>query len=242
MIIIKEDAIVTTTNQDSHYNLNLILLGPPGSGKGTQAQHLCQQFEIKHISTGDLFRENIKNGTPLGQLAKAYMDRGELVPDDITANMVRERLSRPDIQRGFLLDGFPRTLTQAEALSRLLADLGQRLHGVLHFTVSDEEIVARLAGRLLCRECQVPFHRVFQPFTVCPYNKCQGEYLYQREDDKEETIRARLEVYHHQTAPLINYYAQAGLLCNVDGEGDLATVTHRVLAAACNLLGSTGRN
>lgn len=229
---------MTITNEVLHYNLNLILLGPPGSGKGTQAQHLCQQFEIKHISTGDLFRENLKNGTPLGQLAKSFMDRGELVPDDVTANMVRERLARPDIQRGFLLDGFPRTITQAEALSHLLLDLGQRLHGVLHFMVSDEEIVSRLSGRLLCRECQLPFHRTFHPFTVCPHDKCQGEYLYQREDDKEGTIRARLEVYHHQTTPLINYYAKTGLLCNVDGEGDFAEVTRRVLAAACNLLGS----
>lgn len=228
---------MSTTNQAIHYHLNLVLLGPPGSGKGTQAQHLCQQFEIKHISTGDLFRENLKNGTTLGNLAKSFMDRGELVPDDVTANMVRERLSRPDIQRGFLLDGFPRTLTQAEALSHLLVDLRQRLHGVIHFTVSDEEIVTRLAGRLLCRECQLPFHKTFHPFTECPYDKCQGEHLYQREDDKEETIRARLAVYHQQTSPLINYYAHSGLLCNVDGEGDLAEVTRRVLAAACNLLG-----
>lgn len=229
---------MTTTNQAIHYHLNLVLLGPPGSGKGTQAQHLCQQFEIKHISTGDLFRENLKNGTPLGQLAKSFMDRGELVPDDVTANMVRERLSRPDIQRGFLLDGFPRTLAQAEALSHLLVDLNQRLHGVIHFKVSDEEIVARLTGRLLCRECQLPFHRTFHPFTTCPHNKCQGEFLCQREDDKEETIRARLEVYHRQTAPLIDYYANVGLLCDVDGEGEFAEVTHRVLANACNLLGA----
>lgn len=215
--------------------MNIILLGPPGSGKGTQAQHLCQQLDLKHVASGDLFRENLKNLTDLGKLAKTFMDRGDLVPDDVTQAMIRERLSRPDTLNGFVLDGFPRTLPQAEALTDMLNDLGRRLQGVIYFNVSDEEIVSRLSGRLICRECQAPFHKIHNPFQSCPHNKCNGEYLYQRDDDKEETIRTRLETYHRQTAPLIDYYRQAGLLVEVNGEGDLAEVTERVLAAARGL-------
>jgi adenylate kinase len=212
--------------------LDLVLLGPPGSGKGTQAQSICRELNLKHVATGDLFRENLKNQTDLGKLAKTYMDRGELVPDDVTEAMVRERLARPDIQNGFVLDGFPRTLSQAEALADIMSGLGRRLSGVLYFNVSDEEIVNRLSGRLICRECQVPFHKIYNPFTTCPQQKCQGEYLYQRDDDKEETIRARLKTYHRQTAPLIDYYQAAGMLVEVEGEGELADVTKRVLTAA----------
>lgn len=227
--------MMPSPEQVSQHDLNIILLGPPGSGKGTQAQHLCRQLELKHIASGDLFRENLKAQTELGKLAKTFMDRGELVPDDVTEAMVRERLGRADTRNGFVLDGFPRTLPQAEALTDIMNSLNRRLHGVIYFNVSDEEIVSRLSGRLICRECQTPFHKVNNPFKSCPYHKCQGEYLYQRDDDKEETVRIRLETYHRQTAPLIDYYHQAGLLVEVDGEGDLTEVTERVLAAARSL-------
>ena len=215
--------------------LEIVLLGPPGSGKGTQADRLSEQFHLPHIATGDLFREHLKNETELGKLAKTYMERGDLVPDDVTVGMVRERLSRPDTANGFIFDGFPRTVAQAEALQSMLAEMGRQLAGVIHVKVSDEEIVRRLSGRLICRECQTPFHKIFNPFKTCPYNKCNGEYLYQRDDDKPETVRARLEVFRRQTAPLADYYRQAGLLVEVDGEGDMETVTGRMLAAVRNL-------
>jgi adenylate kinase len=216
--------------------MNIVLLGAPGSGKGTQADQLCEQFNVPHIATGDLFREHLKKETELGKLAKGYMDCGELVPDDVTVAMVRERFTRDDAQRGFVLDGFPRTLAQAEALTRMMDKMGRQLDGVIYIKVSDEEIVKRLSGRIICRECQTPFHKVFNPFKSCPYNKCHGEYLYQRDDDKPETVRARLETFHRQTEPLINYYQQAGLLVDVDGEGEVSAITERVLAAAESLV------
>jgi adenylate kinase len=215
--------------------MNIVLLGAPGSGKGTQADRLCEQFNVPHIATGDLFREHLKKETELGKLAKGYMDCGELVPDDVTVAMVRERFSRDDAQLGFVLDGFPRTLAQAEALTRMLDKMGRQLDGVIYIEVSDEEIVKRLSGRIICRECQTPFHQVFNPFKSCPYNKCNGEYLYQRDDDKPETVRARLETFHRQTEPLINYYQEAGLLLDVDGEGEVAAITERVMTAAESL-------
>ncbi len=216
--------------------MNIVLLGAPGSGKGTQADRLCEQINVPHIATGDLFRENLKNETELGKLAQTYMDKGQLVPDDVTVAMVRERFSRPDARRGFVLDGFPRTLAQAEALTDLLQEMGRQLDLVLYIKVSDEEIVNRLSGRIICKECQTPFHKVFNPFKSCPFNKCEGEYLYQRDDDKPETVRARLETYHSQTEPLINYYQDAGLLAEIDGEGDVAEITARVLAATEGLV------
>lgn len=215
--------------------MNIVLLGGPGSGKGTQADRLCEQLNVPHIATGDLFRENLKKETDLGKLAKGYMDCGELVPDDVTVAMVRERLSRPDAQAGFVLDGFPRTLAQAEALTNLLTKMGRQLDGVFYIKVSDEEIVRRLSGRIICKECQTPFHKIFNPFQRCPYNKCAGEYLYQRDDDKPETVRARLETYHTQTAPLIDYYDQAGLLIEIEGEGEVSEITKRTLAAVQRL-------
>ena len=215
--------------------MNIVFLGAPGSGKGTQADRLCEQFHVPHIATGDLFRENLKNETELGKLAKGFMDCGELVPDDVTVAMVRERFSRSDAQTGFVLDGFPRTLAQAEALTQMLNKMGRQLDGVIYIKVSDEEIVKRLSGRIICKECQTPFHKIFNPFKSCPYHKCHGEYLYQRDDDKPETVRARLETYHTQTAPLIEYYQQAGLLIEIDGEGEVSEITERMLAAARQL-------
>lgn len=212
--------------------MNLVLIGPPGAGKGTQAKKVAAAFGLRHIATGDLFRENFKNETELGKLAKTYMDRGDLVPDDVTEVMVRERLSRPDTASGVVFDGFPRTPTQAEALNDIFAGLKRQLSGVIHVKVSDEEIVNRLSGRLICRECEAPFHKIYNPFKTCPLGKCQGEYLYQRDDDKEETIRTRLTTFRRQTGPLIDYYRQAGLLTDVEGEGELGDVTARILSAA----------
>ncbi|HEX9922115.1 MAG TPA: adenylate kinase [Anaerolineae bacterium] len=211
--------------------MNIVLFGGPGSGKGTQAEQLSREFELKHISTGDLFRENLKNQTDLGKLAKTFMDRGELVSDDITEAMVEERLARPDTATGIILDGFPRTLAQAEALTEIMAHLNRQIDGVLYLKVSDAEIVRRLSGRLICRNCQTPFHKEFNPPSqagIC--DVCGGE-LYQRDDDNPETIRAQLKTFHRQTAPLINYYREAGLLIEIDGEGDVSQVSQRMSEA-----------
>ncbi len=217
---------------ERHACLGLVLLGGPGSGKGTQAESLSRELKLPHIATGDLFRENLRQATDLGRHAKAYMDRGELVPDEITEAMVRERLARSDTERGFILDGFPRTLPQAVALNEMLADLQRRLAGVLCITVSDEAIVGRLSGRLICRQCQTPYHRQHkQPKTPGVCDACGGE-LYQRDDDNPATVRARLKTFHVQTEPLIQFYRDAGRLTEVPGEGEVAAVTARSLAAA----------
>jgi adenylate kinase len=216
--------------------VDIVLFGAPGSGKGTQAEQICNQFDLKHIATGDLFRENLKNQTELGKLAKTYMDKGELVPDDVTAAMLRERLAQPDTEGGIVLDGFPRTLPQAEALTEIMDSTERRIGGVLYIKVSDEELVNRLSGRWICRNCQTPFHTKFKPPAkegVC--DACGGE-LYQRDDDKPETVRARLKTFHKQTAPLIDYYTDAGLLTEVDGEGEVPEVTKRVVAAVQSLI------
>ncbi|HEY68469.1 MAG TPA: adenylate kinase [Thermoflexia bacterium] len=214
----------------------LVLLGPPGAGKGTQAERLEKELHLPHIASGDLFRENLKRKTELGLLAKKYMDRGDLVPDDVTIAMVRQRLQWPDCDQGAILDGFPRTLAQAKSLDEMLAEMGRRLDGVLYIAVPDEELVRRLSGRWICRRCQTPYHTVFSPPAqkgVC--DACGGE-LYQRDDDKPETVRARLKVYHQQTAPLIDYYRRAGLLVEVDGSGDIETVSTALLKAIRSLM------
>ncbi|MBE9508214.1 MAG: adenylate kinase [Chloroflexi bacterium] len=214
----------------------LVLLGPPGAGKGTQAERLEKELLMPHVASGDLFRENLKNETELGLLAKEYMDKGALVPDDVTIAMVRQRLQRPDCDQGAILDGFPRTQAQAEGLDKMLTDMGRRLDGVLYIAVPDEELVRRLSGRWICRQCQTPYHTVFSPPAtegVC--DACRGE-LYQRDDDKPETVRARLKVYHEQTSPLIDYYRQAGLLVETDGSGDIETVSAALLEAARSLV------
>lgn len=214
--------------------VDLVLLGGPGSGKGTQAERLCAELKLLHVATGDLFRENLRQATELGRLAKTFMDRGELVPDDVTDAMVEERLSRPDAQDGFVLDGFPRTTHQAEALTEILTRLHRRLAGVLYINVSDAAIVDRLSGRMICRSCQAPYHRLFKPpqkTGIC--DTCGGE-LYQRADDNPETVRARLVTFHRQTEPLIEYYRQAGLLHEINGEGDVAGIYGRSLAVVRN--------
>jgi adenylate kinase len=213
----------------------LVLLGPPGSGKGTQAERLKEQLGLPHVASGDLFRENIGNETELGLLAQGYIDRGQLVPDDVTIAMVRERLQQPDCHDGVILDGFPRTLAQAETLDKMLASGGRALTGVLYINVPDEELVRRLSGRRICRQCQAPYHTVFSPPAeegVC--DECGGR-LYQRDDDRPETLRARLKVYHQQTSPLIDYYRQAGLLVEVDGARDIETVNAALLDAIRSL-------
>jgi adenylate kinase len=209
--------------------MDLVLIGGPGTGKGTQADLLQSKLDLTHIASGDLFRENIDRNSKLGRLAKSYIDQGNLVPDDVTINMIRERLKKPDIEKGILFDGFPRTLPQAEALDDLLADLNRKIDHVIHLIVSEDEIVRRISGRLICRECQTPFHQDFNPFLKCPYDKCSGEFLYQREDDKPKTVRARIKVFQRQTAPLIDYYLAKGLLIRIDGEKSVQAVFETIL-------------
>ncbi len=214
----------------SKHTLNLVLLGGPGSGKGTQAENLEREFQLCHVASGDLFRENLKNATHLGLWAKSYMDRGELVPDDITEAMVEDRLTRVENERGFLLDGFPRTLPQAVALTEMLAKLSRPLAGVLYIRVSDATLIERLSGRWICHACQTPYHLLFKPSAragVC--DKCGGE-LHQRDDDKPDTVRARLKNFHKQTEPLIAYYQHAGLLAEIDGEGKVAAISSHLFA------------
>jgi adenylate kinase len=227
--------VLDLSSTQTEVTMYLILLGPPGAGKGTQAEILEKQLGLPHVASGDLFRENLRNETELGRLAKTYMDRGELVPDDVTIAMVRERLERPDCAAGAILDGFPRTIAQAEALDRMLAEMGRELDGVISFKVDEEEVVRRLSGRRICRQCQTPYHVEFDPPSqdgVC--DRCGGE-LYQRDDDKPETVRNRLRVYFEQTAPLVEYYREAGLLHTVDATGDIETVTQRLKAVVHSL-------
>jgi adenylate kinase len=211
--------------------MDLVLLGAPGSGKGTQADHLRREMGLTHIASGDLFRDHLQRKTDLGIRASDYMTRGALVPDAITIEMLRERVSGPDTAQGVLLDGFPRTMEQAIALNEMMAGLKRELSAVLYVEVPDEELVERLSARLICRECQVPFHRVANPFRTCPNGRCAGEHLYQRADDTPETVRARLVTYHRQTAPVIDYYRLIGLLITVPGSGAVDAVKRATLEA-----------
>lgn len=211
--------------------MRIVLVGPPGAGKGTQAQFIASHLSIPKISTGDIFRDNVKRQTALGRRAKSYMDRGDLVPDEITIAMVRDRLLEDDAQEGFLLDGFPRNVPQAEVLKKMLAEFDTRLDVVLELVVDDDEVVRRLSGRRTCRVCGRVRHVLFDPPTregVC--DDCGGE-LFQRDDDREDTIRHRLEVYQEQTAPLVSFYADEGILVGIDATGPVEDVTDRALAA-----------
>ena len=204
--------------------MNIVFMGLPGAGKGTQAERIVATFGIPHISTGDMFRQAVREGTPLGLKAKEYMDKGLLVPDEVTVGIVRERLSQGDCAKGFLLDGFPRTVPQAEALDATLAEMGRRLDHVIYLDVRKETLLARLTGRRICRQCGATYHVVFNPPRqegVC--DKCGGE-LYQRDDDKEETVATRLEVNLTQTEPLLAYYEEKGLLRRVNGEQEIDAV------------------
>ena len=204
--------------------MRLVLVGPPGAGKGTQAQFLAAHYSIPHISTGDIFRANLKAGTPLGVQAQSFMDRGELVADSVTNEMVKDRLTHDDVAHGFLLDGFPRNVAQAEVLRAILAEKKTPLHAVLEFSLANEEIVARLSARRTCKDC-------FQPSVgvdKCP--QCGGD-IYQREDDKAEVIARRLEVYQEQTAPIISFYRNEGLLISVGALGSVEDITANAISA-----------
>lgn len=224
--VLYSGAMISALNVQ-HQSFDVILLGGPGSGKGTQAEKLRTYLDLSHIATGDLFRENLKNNTSLGQLAKTYMDRGALVPDDVTEAMVEERLARSDTSPGFILDGFPRTISQAHALTDIMNSMKRRVSCVLYIRVSDEEIIKRLSGRLICRDCQTPFHVDFKPPRESgKCDLCNGE-LYQRDDDNPKTVAARLQTFHEQTGPIINYYQAARVLREIDGEGRPEDVVER---------------
>ena len=217
--------------------MDLVLLGAPGSGKGTQADHLQREFGLTHIASGDLFRHHLQRKTELGEQAGEYMAKGALVPDAITIAMLRERVTQPDAADGVLLDGFPRTMEQAIALNQMMVGLGREIDAVVYIDVADEELVERLSGRMICRECQVPFHRTANPFRTCPHHKCNGEHLYQRADDTPETVRARLVTFHRQTAPVIDYYRLIHLLVTVPGTGPVDDVKRATVDAVRRIAG-----
>jgi adenylate kinase len=208
-----------------------VLIGPPASGKGTQAARVSEELGLPHVASGDLFRENLRLQTNLGKTARQYMDRGELVPDDVTIAMVMARLSQPDCARGAVLDGFPRNIAQAEALDRALATEGHRVAAVLYIKVPEGVLIERVSGRRICRNCGESYHVRFNPPDeqgVC--DVCGGE-LYQRDDDKPETVRQRLRVYEEQTRPLVDFYRERGLLVEIDGDQPIDDVTAAILAA-----------
>ena len=209
----------------------IVLLGPPGAGKGTQAQIIAEKYELVHVSSGDLFRENLKNETELGKLAQTFMKRGELVPDDVTIAMVRDRLSRPDCRNGALLDGFPRTPAQAEALAEMLKEFSGSVNLVPFISVPAEILVERLSGRWTCRSNGHVFHEKFNPPAIAGVCDLDGSELYQRDDDKPETVMNRIKVYQEQTAPLIAFYKENGLLAEVDGTESIEEVTTALLQA-----------
>ena len=212
--------------------MRLVLVGPPGAGKGTQAQFIAQHLGVPTISTGDIFRANVSTGTPLGLQAKAFMDRGDLVPDDVTIEMVRLRLKEPDAASGFLLDGFPRTVPQAQVLDDILLDTSDaKLDVVLELVVDSDEVVRRLSGRRTCRSCNRIWHVDFDPPAVEGICDVDGGALYQRDDDQAETIKNRLEVYDVSTSPLVNYYAGRGVLIGLDATGPVDDVTQRAIDA-----------
>jgi adenylate kinase len=209
----------------------IVMLGPPGVGKGTQAKILAEKTGLAHVSSGDLFRDNIKNETELGQLAKSYMNKGELVPDDVTIAMIRERLTRPDCQAGAILDGFPRTPAQADALKEMLAEFGGDVDYVPFINADNDVLVSRLSGRWTCRANGHVFHEKFNPPQQPGICDLDGSELYQRDDDKVETVTRRIQVYSEQTAPLIQYYREAGKLVEIDGAQPIEQVTAALMNA-----------
>ena len=211
--------------------MNIIMLGPPGAGKGTQAKMLVEKLGIPQISTGDMLRAAVKEGTPMGLKAKEYMDGGKLVPDEVVIGIVKDRLAADDCAKGFILDGFPRTIPQAEALDKVLEEMGKKIEYVVNVAVPESELLTRLTGRRTCKKCGAMYHVKFNPPKqdgVC--DKCGGE-LYQRDDDKEETILNRLKVYNDQTAPLIEYYKKQGVLVDIDGSKEIGEIFKDICAA-----------
>ncbi len=214
--------------------MNIVLMGLPGAGKGTQADEIVKKYDIPHISTGDMFRAAISEGTELGKQAKSYMDKGALVPDEVTIGIVRERLAQPDCNEGFLLDGFPRTVPQAEALNELLADLDKKVEHVINIDVQKEELISRLTGRRICTQCGTSYHLQFNPPKVEDRCDKDGAALYQREDDNPETVTNRLEVNMKQSEPLLAFYKNQGVLTNVNGQQDIDAVFAEVEAVLQN--------
>jgi adenylate kinase len=217
--------------------MNLILLGAPGAGKGTQAKFIVEKYGIPQISTGDMLREAVANGTELGKKAKEFMSQGKLVPDEIVIGIVKERLRQKDCEGGFILDGFPRTIAQAEALDRIMAEMGRKIDAVINISVPEEEIVRRIVNRRICRKCGAIYHLIYDPPKrpgIC--DKCGGE-LYQRDDDREEVVRQRFAVYRKSTQPLIDYYRKRGVLYEVDGTKDIESVKSEILSILEKLKG-----
>ena len=214
--------------------MKIVMLGAPGAGKGTQAKMIASKYQIPHISTGDIFRANIKNGTELGKKAKSYMDQGLLVSDELTVDLVIDRLANDDCKNGYILDGFPRTIPQAEALDAALAKLGEKMDYAIDVDVPDENIVSRMSGRRACTGCGATYHIVYNPSKKGDCCEVCGEKLILRDDDKPETVQKRLNVYHEQTQPLIDYYTKQGILKAVDGTQDM----NDVFTAITNILGA----
>ena len=209
--------------------MDLIFLGPPGAGKGTQAKMLVERYGIPQVSTGDILRAAVAEGTELGKKAKEYMEAGKLVPDEVVIGIIEERLKQSDCEKGFILDGFPRTVPQAEALDKVLEKMGRKIDHVLTLDVPEEELIKRLTGRRTCKKCGAMYHTIFNPPKVegvC--DKCGGE-LYQRPDDNEETVRSRLSVYEQQTSPLIDFYEKKGLVRKIDGRGEIKEIFDQIV-------------
>ncbi|AID42148.1 adenylate kinase [Staphylococcus xylosus] len=215
--------------------MNIILMGLPGAGKGTQASEIVKKFPIPHISTGDMFRKAIKDETDLGKEAKSYMDRGELVPDEVTVGIVKDRISEDDAKKGFLLDGFPRTIEQAEALSNIMQELDRKIDAVINIEVPEEELMNRLTGRRICEKCGTTYHLVFNPPKVDGICDLDGGKLYQREDDNPETVANRLNVNVKQSKPILEFYDNKNVLKNIDGSRDINVVTKDVIDILENL-------
>jgi adenylate kinase len=204
--------------------MKIIMLGAPGAGKGTQAKKIAEKYQIPHVSTGDIFRSNIKEGTQLGRKAKEYMDQGALVPDELTIGMLMDRIQQEDCKNGYVLDGFPRTIPQAESLQKAITEMGQKIDFAINVHVPDENIINRMSGRRACISCGATYHIVYNPSKVPGICDVCGSELVLRDDDKPETVKKRLAVYHDQTRPLIDYYKEAGVLVNVDGTQELNKV------------------